>query len=79
MVETTDHDLLIRLDSKVDNLTKKMEEVYDSIKDYPVTKNRLLSHLSEHKSQSRRQLSYLSLLAGSVSTLIYILAKLLGS
>jgi len=72
----SDHDRLIRLDEKVDHLIEEVKKVCGVVEDYPLTKNKLKQHLDNHKAQQRRQLTYLSALAGSISTLLYIVFRL---
>jgi len=72
----SDHDRLIRLDQKVDDLIEEVKRVCGVVIDYPLTKNKLGQHLDNHKAQQRKQQLYLGALAGSISTVLYIIFRL---
>jgi len=72
----SDHDRLIRLDEKVDHLIEEIKKVCGVVEDYPLTKDKVRQHFDNHKAQQRKQQIYLSALAGSISTVLYIIFRL---
>ena len=62
----SDHDLLIRLDERTASIAQQLQEIVESIKDYPVTKQSLKNHLNSH----RRNTGIIIAMATAASTVI---------
>jgi len=80
------HDLLIRLDERIAHMQRDITEMKNQLRDMQKLSERLSileasfsQHLSQHKQERRKTERLSAAPAGAVSTIINLLARLLGA
>lgn len=71
----SDHDLLIRLDERTSAIAKSLQEIAESIKDYPVTRQALKNHLSSHR---RNTGIIISVATAAATVIVAIIERILN-
>jgi len=68
--DPSDHDLLVQLSVHVQYIRSSLDEIKESVKDYPTTKQLLKNHLSNHRRREARTAGIVTTIATALSALI---------